>query len=358
MYFAFIALSLFTAGNCNTPVPVVEHGVRESNAPLALRVEDIQKRVVFAGGNTEGVVVASISWSTPDDLDLHVVTPTGAEISYRNRRADGGELDVDMCVRGRHGGVCAERPVENVVFMDRAPWGRYKVYVQNFNYHANVRSKSVQVSSILEGKPKEYTKEERDKRTGTNRPVGFQVLVKVEQSYHLFSDLCTPAGKTHEASNVRVFEFDYAPGNPLSSVFEASGDLACGGAPQLEGPEQQKKLPGGSEKTGNVQRRWIPPIQAPAPSRSGSKSTKGSKGSKAAGSKKAQSARAQAAKGEARGKALELVRASSRETLLAKPAGALQGLLRDLDAVCRGCLDKSELVDRLHGVAGVGREDL
>lgn len=340
---------------------LVEHGVRESDAPLALRVEDIQKRVAFAGGKTEGVLVASIAWSTADDLDLHVVTPTGAEISYRNRQADGGELDVDMCVRGRHGGVCAERPVENVVFMDRPPWGRYKVYVQNFNYHADVRSKSLQASSILEGKPKEYTKEEREKRTGTNRPVGFQVLVKVEQSYHLFSDLCTPPGKTHEGSNVRVFEFDYALGSPLKPVFEAAGDPACGAAPQLEGPEHQRKLPGAPGGAGSVQRGYIPPVQrgyippvqAPAPARSGSKSTKGGKGMV---SQKA-SDRAKVA-AQAKGKALELVRASSREILLAKPAGALQGLLRDMDTACRGCLDKSELVDRLRTVAGVGREEL
>lgn len=344
-----ISLTLLTAARCDAP-----GGAQESNE-LALRVEDIQKRVAIAGGKTDGVVVASISWSTPDDLDLHVVTPTGAEISYRNRQADGGELDVDMCVRGRHGGVCAERPVENIVFMERAPWGRYKVYVQNFNYHANVRSKSMQASSILEGKPREYTKEERDKRTGTNRHVGFQVLVKVEQSYRLFSDLCTPAGKTHEQSNVRVFEFDYAPGSPIKSIFESPGDPACGTAPQLEGPEQQRKLPGGAGGPGGVQSRYIPPIQAPAPARSGSKSAKG--GSEGRGGGQKASARARGAE-QARGKALELVRSSSRETLLAKPAGALQGLLRDLDTTCRGCLDKSELVDRLFGVAGIGREDL
>merc|ERR1712110_882530 len=78
-------------------------------------IEDIQRRVARAGGNVEGVLVASLSWSTADDLDLHVLTPSGAEISYQNKRAAGGELDVDMCVQGRHGGVCKDRPVENVV---------------------------------------------------------------------------------------------------------------------------------------------------------------------------------------------------------------------------------------------------
>ena len=48
-----------------------------------------------AGFARVGDVTVSLAWSTTDDLDLHVFTPSGAEISYSNREAGGGVLDVE-----------------------------------------------------------------------------------------------------------------------------------------------------------------------------------------------------------------------------------------------------------------------
>jgi hypothetical protein len=43
-----------------------------------------------------GTLQISLSWGTPDDLDLHVVEPSGNEIYYANRQSsDGGVLDLD-----------------------------------------------------------------------------------------------------------------------------------------------------------------------------------------------------------------------------------------------------------------------
>eukprot|EP00913_Durusdinium_trenchii_P002785 g2576.t1 len=181
------------------------HGKGAKRPKGALAVSrDIERRVVEAGGNTEGVMVVSLSWASADDLDLHVVLPGGEEISYKRKKAAGGELDVDMCVQGRHSGKCAERPVENVVFDYEPPAGRYKIFVQNFNYHLNTLPENMQEGI-------KTSKEERELRLSQNRPVLFDLLVKVHGVKKLFEGLCTPTGKTLASSDVRVIEFDYDP---------------------------------------------------------------------------------------------------------------------------------------------------
>jgi len=78
----------------------------------------------------------TLAWDDYNDLDLHVKTPTGTEICFNNREADGGVLDVDM----NGGGPSSKEPVENVFFGDlergiEAMRGKYSVFVQNYAYH-------------------------------------------------------------------------------------------------------------------------------------------------------------------------------------------------------------------------------
>lgn len=318
--------------------------------------EDIQRRVALAGGNSEGVLVASLAWATADDLDLHVVTPGGSEISYQHKKAAGGELDVDMCVQGRHGTgkSCTEQPVENVVFADFAPAGLYKVYVQNFNFHANYQSKDLQVQRMQE--KRKASKEEMKLRMGRDRPVLFEVLVKVESVYRLFRGLCTPPGKTHKESDVKVFEFKYNPTakaeeDRLVPVYEAPGDdPVCYDFQQklLEHSSDGRSLPRGRGQSAAAPRIGGNSAGGPAAQRSPGKPSSSSHSSRA--SQKARKAE------EKKNAALATVRGSSRQTLLSKPAKALRELLSDVGASCRSCMEKGEFVDRLREEAGVSDE--
>jgi len=79
----------------------------------------MQGRLRQAGASS-GRLRVSLKWDTTDDLDLHVQTPQG-EIYFGNRRASGGELDVDRNVS--HDTI---EPVENVFWND-VPVGNYTV---------------------------------------------------------------------------------------------------------------------------------------------------------------------------------------------------------------------------------------
>lgn len=99
--------------------------------------DSIKERVKKAGGKVDGAVLrVSLSWFNHDDLDLHIIEPSGrgssgarGEIYYAAKRGwTGGVLDVDM-----NAGVGMTRePVENVVWSAAMPTGTYKVVVNNF----------------------------------------------------------------------------------------------------------------------------------------------------------------------------------------------------------------------------------
>ena len=81
---------------------------------------------------SSGAMRVSLSWDVVSDFDLHLRLPSGAEISFELKSADGGELDLDDCVAGE-----SREPkglhVENIVFADSCPPGEYAVWVENFD---------------------------------------------------------------------------------------------------------------------------------------------------------------------------------------------------------------------------------
>lgn len=117
-------------------VRVGESSSEESSAadqiavPVSKVAISIQKRVSDAGGR-KGEVQFALAWKNVNDVDLHVIAPSGERISHLHKRsACRGMLDVDMNVKGE-----SVEPVENVRWITNAPWGRYTVLVNLFRVH-------------------------------------------------------------------------------------------------------------------------------------------------------------------------------------------------------------------------------
>ena len=92
--------------------------------------DDIEQRLEREGGKT-GEVQISLTWDDYNDLDLHIFCPSGERIYFNNKTSEcGGELDVDMNVR-----PTSDNAVENVVWIENAPSGKYKVGVHFYKHH-------------------------------------------------------------------------------------------------------------------------------------------------------------------------------------------------------------------------------
>lgn len=112
-------------------------------AAVAAIASGIQGRVTKAGGRT-GEVQFSLAWHTLNDVDLHVIAPSGEHISYSHRTSVcRGNLDVDMnaSITNDSDKMLSEEPVENVRWLDRtAPSGRFTVIVNQYEWR-NGRTK-------------------------------------------------------------------------------------------------------------------------------------------------------------------------------------------------------------------------
>lgn len=99
----------------------------------ALLLDDFSERLRQAGARS-GDVQVSLEWKNVNDLDLHVIDPSGERIFYSHPRStSGGVLDVDM---NRSGNDLTTRPVENVYWPEHAaPRGTYRVEVMHFANH-------------------------------------------------------------------------------------------------------------------------------------------------------------------------------------------------------------------------------
>ncbi|MCH1481598.1 MAG: hypothetical protein L7T81_05110 [Candidatus Poseidoniaceae archaeon] len=109
----------------------------ESRAAAEAAMTELQERLNREGAMT-GDVQISLMWENFNDLDLHVVCPSGERIHGGNKISQcGGELDVDANVRPE-----TKKPVENVVWPGvSAPPGSYQVYVHHYKKHRKRRTK-------------------------------------------------------------------------------------------------------------------------------------------------------------------------------------------------------------------------
>ena len=115
------------SGNVSVDVPgsVSGEGSGGNVDPVVARM--ISSRVQQAGGR-RGEVQFSLAWKNVNDVDLHVVAPSGQHIWWLEKQSQcRGVLDVDMNVNGE-----SETPVENTRWLTNAPSGRYTVIVHLF----------------------------------------------------------------------------------------------------------------------------------------------------------------------------------------------------------------------------------
>ena len=100
-------------------------------------MKELKERLEREGARSSDVQV-SLMWNNFNDLDLHIVCPSGERIHGGNKISKcGGELDVDANVRPE-----SKKPVENVYWPEgTAPAGQYQVYVHHYKKHKKRRSK-------------------------------------------------------------------------------------------------------------------------------------------------------------------------------------------------------------------------
>lgn len=137
-----------------------------------------------------GKVQVSLKWDNRNDLDIHLIEPSGNRISYRNKvsRA-GGTLDVDM----NAGEQESNKPIENIFYGVNAPAGHYRIVVDFYSKKTNIQN---------------------------NR---FSVLLGVNGSYHVFSGFANI-----EKTLKTVVDFNYQPNMVLSK-----SDFICGDGIQI-----------------------------------------------------------------------------------------------------------------------------
>ena len=135
-----------------------EKDALERRQAASRALEELRARLEREGARSSDVQV-SLMWNNYNDLDLHVVCPSGERIHGGNRKsACGGHLDVDANVRPD-----SRKPVENVVWPEgQAPAGSYQVFVHYYKKHKKRRSKDptkFQVIANAYGDLMEYTGE-------------------------------------------------------------------------------------------------------------------------------------------------------------------------------------------------------
>ncbi len=117
--------------------------------------KDLEQRLNREGAKT-GEVQISLMWNDRNDLDLHVVCPSGERMHGGNKFSKcGGELDVDMNVRAE-----SKKPVENVFWEENAPAGDYKAFVHFYKHHKKRRTRNTTTYKLIinaGGEIKEYS---------------------------------------------------------------------------------------------------------------------------------------------------------------------------------------------------------
>jgi hypothetical protein len=137
--------------NPDTPPPL-----RQTNqaAPGNATLNDNLEQLLRQHRAGSGDIRISLMWNNRNDLDLHVVDPSGEEIYFDHRRArSGGLLDIDM-----NASFPLRAPaVENVYWPERAaPAGIYRIYVNHYAIHDRGNDTDFTVRLLVRGRTADF----------------------------------------------------------------------------------------------------------------------------------------------------------------------------------------------------------
>lgn len=105
----------------------------------------IKERVKEAGGDVEGDLRVSLSWSNSDDLDLHCYDSTRTHVYFSNKKGIPGMfLDLDMNGLDKHD---SKHPVENIIVKDKS---KLKPGVYTFVVHQYDRRNNDKIGCTLQ----------------------------------------------------------------------------------------------------------------------------------------------------------------------------------------------------------------
>mmetsp|Transcript_13067 Transcript_13067/g.19223 ORF Transcript_13067/g.19223 Transcript_13067/m.19223 type:complete len:906 (+) Transcript_13067:72-2789(+) len=166
-------LMLFSSANLQLPNERME-ALTERKCAVHCHDADVFGARLQRERAKSGDITISLAWDTIDDLDLHVVIPSGEELYYGCSRSTCGlgMLDVDMNASYPK----SKEPVENVFIgkpddLIQAPKGKYKVIVQNYSYHSTQsRDKSIPWRVLVDknGEKTPYTGECKGSGSSSN----------------------------------------------------------------------------------------------------------------------------------------------------------------------------------------------
>ena len=110
---------------------------------------DLQQRLQEVGARG-GDIQISLAWNNGNDIDLHVICPSGERIYFKNRSSRcGGRLDIDRNARG----PSDVKPIENVHWPSgRAPRGQFEVAVHHFRNWSYRDPTEFRIQVLVKGK--------------------------------------------------------------------------------------------------------------------------------------------------------------------------------------------------------------
>lgn len=131
------------------PAPVPD---APSSRLVASDLAELNRRLQREGAQA-GDVQISLMWSNVNDLDLHVITPSGEKIKFSHKRSRcGGELDVDM-----NAGNPTTQPVENVYWpLNGGPRGEFKVFVNHYSNRGAANPSPFMIVVTVDGRTRTY----------------------------------------------------------------------------------------------------------------------------------------------------------------------------------------------------------